>query len=79
MIVVTDRGADLSPQQMAGLDIHFTPLTITLDGRSYISGVDIQESAPRSAFLSATRAGIVVMSVRSGTPPTAWDCTSAAP
>ena len=42
MIVVTDRGADLSPQQMAGLEIHFTPLTITLDGRSYISGVDIQ-------------------------------------
>lgn len=42
MIVVTDRGADLSPQQLAGLDIHFTPLTITLDGRSYVSGVDIQ-------------------------------------
>lgn len=42
MIIVTDRGADLSPQQLAGLDIYFTPLTITLDGRSYISGVDIQ-------------------------------------
>lgn len=42
MIVVTDRGADLSPQQMQGLKIHFTPLTITLDGRSYISGIDIQ-------------------------------------
>ncbi len=42
MIVVTDRGADLSPQQLAGLDIYFTPLTITLDGRSYISSVDIQ-------------------------------------
>ena len=42
MIVLTDRGADLSPQQLAGLEIHFTPLTITLDGRSYVSGVDIQ-------------------------------------
>jgi len=42
MIVVTDRGADLAPQQLAGLDIHFVPLTITLDGRSYVSGVDIQ-------------------------------------
>ncbi len=42
MIVVTDRGADLAPQQMAGLDIHFVPLTITLEGRSYISGVDIR-------------------------------------
>lgn len=42
MIVVTDRGADLSPQQLAGLDIHFTPLTIHLDGRAYTSGVDIQ-------------------------------------
>lgn len=42
MIVVTDRGADLAPEQLAGLNIHFTPLTITLDGRSYISGVDIQ-------------------------------------
>lgn len=42
MIVLTDRGADLSPQQLAGLEIHFTPLTIALDGRSYVSGVDIQ-------------------------------------
>ena len=42
MLVVTDRGADLAPQQLAGLDIHFVPLTITLDGRSYVSGVDIQ-------------------------------------
>ncbi|MEJ5199740.1 MAG: DegV family protein [Anaerolineae bacterium] len=42
MIVVTDRGADLAPQQLEGLDVHFVPLTITLNGRSYISGVDIQ-------------------------------------
>lgn len=42
MIIVTDRGADFAPEQLAGLDIHFTPLTITLDGRSYVSGVDIQ-------------------------------------
>lgn len=42
MIVVTDRGADLAPQQLAGLDVHFVPLTITLNDRSYVSGVDIQ-------------------------------------
>lgn len=42
MLVVTDRGADLSPQQLADLDIHFAPLTLTLDGRTYVSGVDIQ-------------------------------------
>lgn len=42
MIVVTDRGADLSPEQMAGLEIHSAPLTIQLDGRSYVSSVDIQ-------------------------------------
>lgn len=42
MQVITDRAADLSPEQLAGLDITFAPLTLTLDGRSYVSGVDIQ-------------------------------------
>ncbi|MBN1261824.1 MAG: DegV family protein [Anaerolineae bacterium] len=42
MHVVSDRGMDLSAQQMAGLDIHLAPLTINLDGKTYVSGVDIQ-------------------------------------
>ncbi|MGC8782358.1 MAG: DegV family protein, partial [Anaerolineae bacterium] len=42
MIVVTDRGADIAPQQLAGLEVHFVPLTITLNGRSYVSSIDIQ-------------------------------------
>ncbi len=42
MQLVTDRGADLSPEQLKGLNIHYVPLTLTLDGRSYRSGVDIQ-------------------------------------
>lgn len=53
MIVVTDRGADLAPQQLVGLDIHFVPLTITLNGRSYVSSVDIQPEA-FYALLAAT-------------------------
>ena len=35
---------DLSPEQSAGLDIHLVPLTLTLDGKTYRSGVDIQPS-----------------------------------
>lgn len=42
MQIITDRGADLSPEQLHGLEITFTPLTIHLDGKSYNSGVDIQ-------------------------------------
>lgn len=42
MYIVSDRGMDLAPEQMAGLDIHLVPLTLTLDGKSYRSGVDIQ-------------------------------------
>ncbi len=42
MQVVSDRGMDLSAEQMAGLDIHLAPLTIQLDGVTYVSGVDIQ-------------------------------------
>jgi DegV family protein with EDD domain len=36
---------DLAPEQMAGLRIHLVPLTLTLDGKSYRSGVDIQPDA----------------------------------
>ena len=42
MQIVTDRGMDLSPEQLKGLDIHYVPLILTLDGKSYRSGEDIQ-------------------------------------
>jgi len=42
MYIVSDRGMDLSPEQMTGLEIHLVPLTIHLEGKSYRSGVDIQ-------------------------------------
>lgn len=42
MQIVSDRGMDLAPEQMEGLNVHLVPLTITLDGKSYRSGVDIQ-------------------------------------
>lgn len=42
MQIVTDRGADLVPSQMEGLNINFAPLRITLDGVTYASGVDLQ-------------------------------------
>lgn len=44
MQLVTDNAADLSPEQLESLpiDIHRTGLTLTLEGKSYISGVDIQ-------------------------------------
>ncbi len=42
MKIVSDRGMDLSPAQMAGLEIHLAPLLLTLDGQTYHSGVDIQ-------------------------------------
>ena len=35
MQIVSDRGMDISPEQLAGLEIHLAPLTLTLDGRSY--------------------------------------------
>ena len=42
MQIVTDRGADLSPEQLDDLNIHLAPLRLTLDGKTYASGVDIQ-------------------------------------
>lgn len=41
MIIVTDRGADLSPDQLKGHDIHFASLRIALDNKTYESGVDL--------------------------------------
>ncbi len=42
MQIVSDRGMDLAPEQRLGLEVHLVPLVLTLDGRSYRSGVDIQ-------------------------------------
>ena len=42
MQIVTDRGMDLSPEQLADLDLHYAPLVFTLDGKTYRSGEDIQ-------------------------------------
>jgi DegV family protein with EDD domain len=42
MQIVSDRGMDLAPEQLEGLDnINLVPLTIHLDGKTYVSGVDI--------------------------------------
>jgi len=44
MQIVTDSGVDISAEQLAklGMDIHFVPLVVTLDGESYREDVDIQ-------------------------------------
>ncbi len=42
MKIVTDRAADLADEQLKELDIHFAPLRIELEGKSYMSGVDLQ-------------------------------------
>jgi len=44
MQIVTDSGTDvgLTPEQAAELNIHIVPLVVTLDGKSYREGVDIQ-------------------------------------
>ena len=45
MQIVTDSGTDLclSPERIAELNIHVVPLVVTLEGRSYREGVDIQQ------------------------------------
>jgi DegV family protein with EDD domain len=44
MQIVTDSGTDLglSPQQLEELRIHVVPLVVTLEGKSYREGLDIQ-------------------------------------
>ncbi len=44
MKIVTDSGTDLylPAEQMAELDIHVVPLVVTLEGKTYREGVDIQ-------------------------------------
>ncbi len=43
MKIVTDSGFDLSPQQQMGFDLNTLPLKLTLDEKTYRSGVDIQK------------------------------------
>ncbi|MEO1668273.1 MAG: DegV family protein [Chloroflexota bacterium] len=47
MQLVTDNSADISAEQLTSLtiDIHRVSLTLTLDGKSYESGVDIETAA----------------------------------
>ena len=44
MQIVTDSGTDLAltPEQAAELKVHTVPLVVTLEGKSYLEGVDIQ-------------------------------------
>jgi DegV family protein with EDD domain len=42
MQIVSDRAADLAPEQLVDMDIHFVPLRIELEGKSYLSGIDLQ-------------------------------------
>jgi len=44
MQIVTDSGVDLllSPEQLAGLDVHVVPLVVSLQGKSYRENVDIK-------------------------------------
>lgn len=42
MRIVTDSGMDVSPGVLDGLDVTQIPLKLELDGKTYLSGVDIQ-------------------------------------
>ena len=42
MQIVTDRAADLAPEQTKDLEIHYAPLRIEFEGKSYLSGIDLQ-------------------------------------
>jgi len=41
MQIVTDRGCDITQEQAGKLDIHFAPMKLTLDDKTYSSGVDL--------------------------------------
>jgi DegV family protein with EDD domain len=47
MKIVTDSGTDLllPPEQMAALDVEIVPLVVTLEGKSYREGVDLEPDA----------------------------------
>lgn len=41
MQIVTDRACDIHPKQLEGVEVHFTPMKLTLEGKTYSSGVDL--------------------------------------
>ncbi len=45
MQIVTDRGSDFAPAQLKGLKIHFAPMRLTLDDKTYSSGEDLSPEA----------------------------------
>ena len=55
MQIVTDSGTDLNltPEQMEALNVHIVPLVVTLDGKSYREGLDI-EPGPFYDLLAAS-------------------------
>lgn len=42
MQIVSDRAMDIAPEQLQGFPVHLISLFLTLEGRTYESGVDIQ-------------------------------------
>jgi DegV family protein with EDD domain len=42
MHIVTDSAMDVTPEQIAGFKVHFLPLKVTLEDKTYSSGVDLQ-------------------------------------
>lgn len=60
MQIVTDRACDLTSAQLEGLDIHYIPMQMTLDGKTYSSGVDI--SAEEFYDLITTTEGLPITS-----------------
>ncbi len=42
MQIVTDHAADLDAEQLQGLEVHFAPLRIELEGKTYLSGINLQ-------------------------------------
>lgn len=61
MQIVTDRACDLTPSQVEGLNIHYIPMLMTLDGKTYSSGVDI--SSEEFYDLLQTTEGLPVTSL----------------
>ncbi len=44
MKIVTDMAADIAAEQLKNLDVFFAPLRITLSGKTYTSGVDLDSN-----------------------------------
>jgi len=45
MQILTDRASDMTSRQLAGLNVHFVPMHLTLDGKTYSSGEDLSAEA----------------------------------